>query len=227
MDMFRYLSKMRGLMNLKRYQNLFLFKQRSVAEHCWSVSRIAHSLAYIEMHKFGKKVDLAVLLQKTMMHDDIEIYTGDILSGTKRYTRSMSRAVETLEKKVFNEEYSGLIPAEWKEDFKGFTLDAKDDTIEGQILHASDVIDTLFESIEEIKLGNVEYFIGVIENSLSKLFMSELDSVQYFLKNFVESIKHMRFDFEKNFSPEFKELLERWKEEGRISCVEEDLTEKE
>lgn len=206
-----YLIKMRGLMNLKRYQNLFLFKQRSVAEHSWSVSRIAHSLALIEMYQFGKEVDMASLLQKTLMHDDLEVITGDILSHTKRRTPAMKRAVATLEKKVFSEEYANIIPGEWKDKFKSFTLDAKDDTLEGHLLHASDVIDTLFEALEEIKLGNREYFVDVLQNSLQKLFVMEIDSVQYFLKQFVDSFDEMKFNYRKHFDSDFMEILNKWK----------------
>lgn len=211
MKVIGYLTKMRGLMNLKRYQNLFLFKQRSVAEHSWSVSRIAHSLAYIEKHVFGNDVDMASLLQKTLMHDDLEVITGDILSHTKRRTPAMKRAVATLEKKVFSEEYANIIPAEWKDEFKSFTLDAKDDTLEGHLLHASDVIDTLFEALEEIKLGNREYFVEVLQNSLQKLFVMEIDSVQYFVRQFVDSFDELKFNYQKHFDAEFLEILKKWK----------------
>lgn len=203
MSVVRYLNKMRGLMNLKRYQNLFLFKQRSVAEHSWSVSCIAHSLALIEKHKFGREVDLASLLQKTLLHDSLEIVTGDILSHTKRRTPAMKRAVASLEKEVFNEEYSMIIPSEWKKEMKSYTLDAKDGTLEGNILHASDVIDTLFEAIEEIKLGNKEYFVGVLQSGLEKLFSMEIDSVQYFVKDFIVSLETMKFNYKKHFSEDF------------------------
>lgn len=184
-----YLMKIRGLMNLKRYQNLFMFKQRSVAEHSWSVSRIAHGLALIEMREFGKEIDMASLLQKTLMHDEIELWTGDILSMSKRRTPSMSRAVATLEKKVFSEEYTETLPDNWAELFRKFTLDAKDETIEGHLLHASDVIDTVFEAMDEIKLGNHEYFDDVLHNSLEKLMTMELDSVKFFLAEFFRDLR--------------------------------------
>lgn len=219
MNVVGYLNKMRGLMNLKRYQNLFLFKQRSVAEHSWSVSRIAHSLALIEVNEFGKEVDIAILLQKTLMHDDLEIVTGDILSNTKKRTLQMIRAVATLEKKVFSEEYANIVPEKWIESFRSFTLDAKDDTLEGRLLHASDVIDTLFEATDEIKLGNREYFVGVLQNSLEKLFKMEIDSVQYFLEEFVISLESIDL---RDFDQEFIYTFEKWKNgEALNSQVEE------
>ncbi|ADO59449.2 HD domain-containing protein [Paenibacillus polymyxa] len=178
-----YLSKIRGLMNLKRYQNLYVFKQRSVAEHSWSVAKIAQSLAYLEMDKFGHDVDMGVLLQKAITHDELELITGDILSHTKRRTPAMRQAVDELEAIIYEEEYGAkILPENWMEQFRTFTLEAKDDTIEGKILGAADVIDTILESTEEIKLGNLEYFTDVLQSSAEKLITIDLDSVRYFLK---------------------------------------------
>ncbi|MBP1308682.1 putative hydrolase of HD superfamily [Paenibacillus sp. 1182] len=178
-----YLSKIRGLMNLKRYQNLYVFKQRSVAEHSWSVAKIAQSLAYLEMDKFGHDVDMGVLLQKAITHDELELITGDILSHTKRRTPAMRQAVDELEEIIYEEEYGvKILPENWMGQFRKFTLEAKDDTIEGKILGAADVIDTILESTEEIKLGNLEYFTDVLQSSAEKLIMIDLDSVRYFLK---------------------------------------------
>lgn len=184
-----YLSKVRGLMNLKRYQNLFLFKQRSVAEHSWSVAKIAQALAITEMKEFGKEVNMGFLLEKAISHDELELITGDILSHTKRRTKAMRRAVEGLERKVFDTEYSEeILPEGWKEHFRNLTLDAKDGTIEGDILAAADVIDTIFEASDEIRLGNRDYFEEVYLKSVEKLKESKLGSVQKFLTQDIQGL---------------------------------------
>jgi 5'-deoxynucleotidase YfbR-like HD superfamily hydrolase len=171
-------------MNLKRYQNLFLHKQRSVAEHSWSVAKISQSLALLEMYKFGNEVDMGMLLQKAICHDELEQITGDILSHTKRRTPAMSHAVDELEEIIYAEEYAiKILPKNWVEQFRKFTLEAKDNTIEGKILGAADIIDTILESTEEIKLGNLEYFTDVLRSSAEKLLTVDLDSVRYFLKH--------------------------------------------
>lgn len=211
MNFMNFLIQMRRLMNLKRYQNFFLFKQRSVAEHSWSVSMIAHSLAMIEKYKFGKEVDLASLLQKAIMHDSLESFTGDILSNIKRRTPSMMRAVASLEKQVFNEEYADIIPDPvLLETYRHFTLDAKSDDLEGQLLQAADIIDTLFESLEEIRLGNLDYFSVVMQTSLEKLMELNVDSAQYFLKDFLTTLQEDQFDFEGCFGPVFHQKITRY-----------------
>jgi putative hydrolase of HD superfamily len=208
-----YLLKMRGLMELKRYQNLFLHKQRSVAEHCWSVSKTAQQLALLEMRKFGNVVDMGELLSRTLNHDDLELITGDILSNTKRRTPAMRRAVESMEKVVFIDEYSEMLPKGCETDFRRFTLDAKDDTIEGKILGAADVIDTLFESAEEIELGNKKYFKDVFNSSIEKLLLMDLQSVRYFLKN---SLVDLEMDLSKYLTPKVLDGLEMLKVEEPI-----------
>ncbi|PLS15074.1 hydrolase of HD superfamily-like protein [Bacillus sp. M6-12] len=182
MSLGTYIYKMRGLMNLKRYQNLFLFKQRSVAEHSWSVSKIAHYLGKLENDKFGNPVDMGVLLQKGLFHDDIELYTGDILSHTKRMSKLMKKAVTQVENMAFENNFTKIIPSEWQNDYKSHILHAKDGTLEGDILHASDIIDTILESVEEIKLGNREDFDGILVEVTEKLLEMDLLSVKYFLK---------------------------------------------
>jgi putative hydrolase of HD superfamily len=177
-----YMMKMRGLMNLKRYQNLFLFKQRSVAEHSWSVSKIAHYLGKLERDTFGNSLNMGILLQKCLFHDDIELYTGDILSHTKRMTKSMKRAVDEVEVLAFDNQLSKILPSEWVDDYRADMLYAKDGTLEGNILHASDIIDTILESIEEIKLGNREDFSNILVEVTEKLIEMDMKSVRYFLK---------------------------------------------
>lgn len=189
-----YLHKVRRLMNLKRYQNLYLFKNRSVAEHSWSVAKIAQTLAYMEMKK-GNYVDMGCLLQKAIGHDELELFTGDIISGTKRRTENMQKAVDELEQVVFEEEYSRIIPDGWEEQFRTFTLDSKDDSFEGQLLHAADVLDTVLEAIEEIELGNKPDFERVVKNSVERIRSGNLESAKELLEQIL-STSRIEYEFE-------------------------------
>jgi len=168
-------------MEIKRYQNKYCFKKRSVAEHMWSVAKIAEGLAIWESRKFKHPVDMARVLQKALNHDIIEQCTGDILGPTKKRTRAMQEAVEEIEELAFREEIEPELPQSWRNQFKSFILNPKTDDIEGQIIKAADIIDTMIESIEEIKLGN-EIFREVLLDSSSSLIKVDLDSVRYFIK---------------------------------------------
>lgn len=175
-----YVYKIRGLMEIERYQNLHKIKVRNVAQHEWSVSRIAHALALVENLKFGSQINMEKLLTTSLIHDTPEFIIGDILSYVKRSTESMHRAVEEAEKIIFDEVIAKMLPRSWVEQFKEPILHPKDDTLEGKIIAAADIIDTILESIEEIKLGNREYFEVVLQNAVIKLQKIEIPSVKFF-----------------------------------------------
>jgi len=191
-------------MEIKRYQNKFCFKKRSVAEHMWSVAKIAEGLAIWESKKFKHKVDMAVVLQKAINHDIIEQSTGDILGPTKKRTSAMRGAMEEIEALAFKEEIEQELPKSWRNQFRSFILDPKTDDREGQILRAADIIDTLIEAIEEIKLGN-HIFRQVLTESSKALIDVKLESVQYFIKY---AILDFDLDIKEYFGPELHEYRE-------------------
>jgi len=177
----KHLIEARSLMGIIRYQNKFCFKERSVAEHMWSVAKIAQGLAIWEKHKFLHSVDMGVVLEKAINHDMIEQCTGDILGPTKKRTPAMIAAIEEIEELAFTEEIAPDLPKSWREPFKNLILNPKTPDIEGQIIRAADIIDTIIEAIEEIQLGN-ERFRKVLIDSAEALIKLDLDSVRYFVK---------------------------------------------
>jgi len=147
----------------------------------WSVAKIAEGLAIWESKKFKNPVDMSRVLQKALNHDIIEQCTGDILGPTKKKTKAMEEAVEEIEELAFKEEIEPDLPRSWRNQFKSYILNPKTDDIEGQIIKAADIIDTMIESIEEIKLGN-EIFRAVLLDSSEALIKVDLHSVRYFIK---------------------------------------------
>ena len=177
----KYLTEVNNLGNIIRYQNMTKLTSNSVLEHEARVAKYCVVLAKWEQNKFGNKVDMEELLLRALHHDDLEAFTGDILSHTKRTTKELKDALDKMEKIRFETEMKPLLPKSFREDYERFILHAKDDTIEGQIIRAADIIDTIFESADEVKLGNKNFeriLISVAEN-LTKV---PLESVKYFLK---------------------------------------------
>ncbi|MDC7234049.1 MAG: HD domain-containing protein [Spirochaetales bacterium] len=194
-------------MEIKRYQNKYCFKKRSVAEHMWSVAKIAEGLAIWESKKFGNDVDMAKVLQKAINHDMIEQCTGDILGPTKKKTAAMKDAIEEIEELAFREEIEKELPRSWRNQFRSYILNPKTDDVEGKIIRAADIIDTVIESIEEIKLGN-GIFRDVLIDSSSYLIKMDLMSVKYFIKY---AITDFDIDIEEYFGKElfdYRETLE-------------------
>lgn len=188
-----YLRQIRDLAHTIRYHNLYRHKPRSVAEHSWSVGRIAHLLALNEKQYGNNSTDMYELLSLTIMHDNVEVITGDFLSGVKRTTASMSDAIEQRELEAFKGEIAPLLPPSWREEYKRKILNPKNGSWEGQLLAVADIVDTLFEAIEEIKLGNSEHFRPVLMKAVNLLKDSKLQSVQDFLNQAKEDISKCMF----------------------------------
>jgi len=177
----KHIYDARKLMELKRYQNNFMFKRRSVAEHMWSVAKIAEGLAIWEEKKFDHPVDMGLLLERCINHDLIEQATGDIIATTKKKTADMRKAVEEIEHLTYEEEIMPDLPQSWRERFRGYMLNPKSNDIEGRIVTAADIIDTVLEAIEEVKLGNT-VFEPILKEVMSMLITIDLESVRYFIK---------------------------------------------
>lgn len=177
----KHIYETRKLMELKRYQNRFMFKRRSVAEHMWSVAKIAQGLAIWESRKFDQQVDMGKLLELCINHDVIEMTTGDIIATTKKRTKDMEKALEEIEAIAYEEEIMEDLPKSWRPRFREYLLNPKAQGIEGRILAAADIIDTVLEAIEEVKLGNQE-FEKILKEVMALLITIDLESVRYFIR---------------------------------------------
>lgn len=172
-----------GCSTIYRWQGRRKLIQRNDAEHMWAVALISEGLARIEKEEFNNEVDIAKLLQKAIIHDCLEVETGDIMSGVKRKTPEMKKALDEVEKMYYNENMKNLIPKKWRDEYREFLLNPKDNlnTIEGKILAVADHVDALNECINEVKLGNSSFkpYLATICNSILDI---DLNSGKYFVK---------------------------------------------
>lgn len=176
-----YIQRIRNLMETDRYQNIYRNKVRSVAQHEWSVALISLCIAYEERSK-GNNVNVGELLQVALCHDDIEIVSGDILSNTKRVTETLEKEIAKVEEMFFDTVLANMFPVAYQEVFKERMLYPKKDTIEGRIIRVADVIDTMYEAMEEINLFNTVEFEDVYNSAIIKL--RELEPTLLCLKEF-------------------------------------------
>lgn len=203
-----YIYEYRNLMELLRYQNKFMFERTSVVEHMWFVAKISQGLALWTEKKFNIKVDMANVLCRALAHDVNERVTGDILSTTKRMTELMKKAVEEMEELAFEEYILPSIPESERDDFTTYILYPKDETIEGKILAAADIIDTIFECSGEVALGNTEVFSSILKNVTKSLLNIKLEAVDYFLKY---SLQDIGLDIKEAFGEEVYEYIKNIK----------------
>jgi len=179
-----HLKKSRDLMEIHRYQNKFKHKKRTVAEHSWFVSKVAHGLALWEVNKFkNTEVSMEDVLFLAINHDIIEGYTGDIISTTKNYSSVMKEELEKIETLIFENEILKTLPNSWGDMYLNLNKEMSEITsVNAKIVKAADLIDRMYECIEEIELGNVKIFEDILKKDIQKLFDLNLMSSNYFLK---------------------------------------------
>lgn len=179
-----HLKKSRDLMEIERYQNKFKHKKRTVAEHSWFVSKVAHGLALWEGTKFkNPDVDMAEVLFLAINHDIIEGYTGDIISTTKNYSVVMKEELEKIEHMIFEKEILRTLPNSWGDMYLRLNFEmSKIVSTNAKIVKAADLIDRMYECVEEIELGNKKIFEDILVCDIKKLFALDLMCSNYFLK---------------------------------------------
>lgn len=185
-----HLKEVRDLMEIKRYQNKFKHKERTVAEHSWFVSKVAHGLAVWERDKFKQhNVDVEKVLFLAINHDIVEGYTGDILSTTKNLSPLLKEELVKVEEVIFRERIIKTIPQSWGKEYMNVHEEMSTlCTIESKIVKAADLIDRVFECLEEINLQNIEPYKTILLSDLPKLYNLNLLSVNYFLKYSIKDI---------------------------------------
>lgn len=185
-----HLKDVRTLMEIRRYQNKFKHKKRTVAEHSWFVSKIVHGLATWEKCKFlNKKLDMEKVIFFAINHDVAEFAVGDILTTTKNLSPIIKEELHRVEEIVFKEHILKTIPNSWGAQY----LEMHEEmlllkSIESKIVKAGDIIDRIFECMEEIELMNKDPYEDILKKDIISLFNLNLTSVNYFLKYSIKDI---------------------------------------
>lgn len=202
-----YLLQVRGLMNINRYQTHHKHKRRSVAEHSWFVSEIAYGLARWERDKFKKHiVDMERVLFLAINHDVVESYTGDIPSPVKSMSVNFRNALLEAEEAIITKDIPCTLPQSWGPTFTSIHKElAELETIESKIVKAADLIDRVFECMEEINLYNFKPYKSILKDDLKKLKRMDLMSVDYFLKYSIKDIGAYKY-IEKNIRKELEDM---------------------
>lgn len=192
------LLELRKTENIKRYQTRKMLFPRTVGEHITSVAHFAFVLAQWQERKFGTPVDWKEIYGRVLFHDAPETQTGDILSPTKNYTPELKAELKRAEIGLYQENYLPLIPESWREEMERFMIRGKDDSLEGRILEAADLLDVVFEMQTELSYLNDGLllnsdFAGILQLALHKLTEVDLPSVRYFLRYPLQDLDLQRF----------------------------------
>lgn len=177
-----HIRRTRGIQNILRYSPRQKIVKREVASHSWSVAKIAGLLGEIEIG-FGNDVDLAKIYKMAINHDIAEAYMGDIPSPTKELMVGLKDTLDQLEAKVESEILGQTLPNELKDNFLESTLECRTgQTLEARIVKCADLIDRLFECLEDIELGNTGgLYESIMNRDIIKVLNEDIHSVKYLM----------------------------------------------
>ncbi len=197
-----FLSYARKLANISRWNVEFLYKKASVAEHSFFVAQIAQLIGIIE-EKNGAVIDWKRLYRKAINHDIKESVTGDIPHHTKHRKEEVNKALAMIETELVREYILSEIPDEdYRKRIEEIINEDKDDTLEGKILTAADMIDAMLECAQEVKLGNTNPFLGKYRYWEKRLQKIDLAAVPLFLEHILpEFDKEIVYDHDESKEP--------------------------
>ena len=130
--------------NVRRWSHAYCHKPESILEHTAVVSIIALALAA----KLG--ADVEKVLERALLHDMEETVTGDIPTPTKYHNPAITEEIKRFEAIAAKEVcYSYFGEWAWK-----VWREAKDDSLEGEIIRVADAGAVVLKIQQEKALGN-------------------------------------------------------------------------
>ena len=176
---------------IKRWSLMFCHKHENIAEHSHQVAVVAHLLALIFNKKFAAEENKPCLSPEraatiALYHDQIEIYTGDIVTPIKYHNQELSTEFKKLESAAENLCLEAL-PEEFREDFSTILLSENIETEYARIVKSADIICAYIKTLDELKHHNYEFeHVKLnLENKLEQL--KQYPEVCYFLDTFIGS----------------------------------------
>lgn len=155
----------RRLAQIKRYHATPLPQNETVAEHSFYVAIIARSLCSIVP---GGKVDILEVVEKALIHDIEEMFTGDIIQPFKYYDPKLKKLIDEINNTMVEKAFDGL-PRDLADHFTYIWSDYhKNQKIEDKIVKIADKLSVVSYCFEQIQLGN-KFMIPILKNAFEML----------------------------------------------------------
>lgn len=181
MGLNEFILGLNSLEKITRAPGFFKYTEHTVAAHSYRVASISQVLADVEESK-GVTIDWKSLYEKSLNHDYTERFIGDIKTPVKYASSELRGMLQTVEEKMTEEFITQEIPLEFQDIYRRRLFEAKDESVEGELLAIADKVDLLYESFEEIVKSNPEevYMAMFIESVQTIQAFSHRPSVRYF-----------------------------------------------
>lgn len=194
MGLNEFILGLNNLEKISRAPGFFKYTEHTVAAHSYRVASISQVLGDIEEAN-GILIDWKALYEKALNHDYTERFIGDIKTPVKYASTELRGMLQVVEEKMTEEFIAQEIPEEFQEIYRRRLFEAKDDSVEGEILAIADKIDLLYESFEEIVKSNPEevYMDMFIESVQTIQSFTHRPSVIYFFEEIFPELLNKDF----------------------------------
>lgn len=159
-------------------------RKENVAEHSYITAVIAHALCVIQNELYGGKLNADTAAVLALYHEAAEVFTGDLPTPVKYYGEDIRKAYKDIESKA-EQKLTEFLPAPLKKSFSAYVTH-KTETEEIKYVKYADKIAALIKCNEEAACGNGE-FTAAGKSALKALRAAGVESVDYFLDNFIAS----------------------------------------
>lgn len=167
---------------IRRWGLMYSVQPETLSTHSLEVGLCAHALALIGNTRFGKSYDADRVATKALYHDLPEIFTGDIPTPVKYYSRETQESYSAVEQAAL-ERLFGMLPEELRPSYEEmFSLTAE----EKKLIKAADKICALLKCRDERNYGNPD-FREAEKTLLQSLQEMRCEEADYFMEAFGES----------------------------------------
>lgn len=125
------------------------------AIHSFRVAANNLFMGAIEKYKYGKKVDFYSLILRPLFHDLQEVEVGDIIMPIKYSTEAMKKAVHEYEDGVAEQMIQDIKSNNIKAELTKYFVNAKNDSLEGELTDLSDKLDSLLFCLLKMNQGSL------------------------------------------------------------------------
>ena len=178
----RYFAYLKRLRYVKRWSLMRNFDAENVMEHSWEVSVIAHTLAVIKNQLFGGNLDVNAVATAALYHDASEILTGDMPTPVKYQNPEIYKAYKDVER-LAGLKLTELLPSALRNQLQPLLCQQLAPEVEA-LVKAADKIQACIKACDEVEAGNREFQTASV-NLYQTIKEIQLPEVQYFISVFI------------------------------------------
>lgn len=157
----------RRLAQVKRYHATPLHQNETVAEHSFYVAIIGRAICGL-LEENGKKINTQEVLEKSLIHDVEEMFSGDIIQPFKYADPMLKTLIDMLNEKSVEKAFEGL-PKQLSNHFKNLWKNYhRENSLEDQVVKIADKLSLVAYCIEQIRLGN-KFMVEILDNGMTLL----------------------------------------------------------